>query len=142
MARHRKQKPVACTPAAGMLLRHDPAGDPQNPWIVQGPHRFSDGTFTVTIPSGFRSDLASVPLWLLWLISPFGNHQRAALFHDFCYRKQPMGRFAADAVFRVVMERDGVPCWKTWLLFYAVRCFGWFAWSQNRLALQKEVSDD
>jgi len=123
-----------------MLLRHDPKGDAKNPWIVQGIHKFSDDCVTVSVPSGFRTDLASVPLWLLWLISPFGNHQRAALFHDYCYRRQPMSRFTADAIFRIVMERDGVPCWKTWILFYAVRCFGWAAWRANARKLCREES--
>lgn len=119
-----------------MTLMFDPQGDEAKPWIVKGDHKFVNGTFAVVVEDGFRTDLASVPAWLLWLISPFGNHQRAALFHDGAYRQQECSRFTADAIFRAIMERDGVPAWKAALMFYVVRIFGARAWNENRKLLE------
>lgn len=114
-----------------MTLQFDPVGDPLRPWVVLGDHKFVNGTYHVVAHHGLRTDLASVPTWLLWLISPFGNHQRAALFHDAAYRTQECSRWTADATFRSIMERDGVSRWKALLMFYAVRLFGWKAWQAN-----------
>jgi hypothetical protein len=119
-----------------MRLTFDPDGDAARPWIVMGTHKFTDGTFAVVVPDNFRTDLASIPKAFLWLISPFGNHQRAALFHDAAYRLQECSRFTADAIFRAIMERDNVPAWKCYLMWKAVRYFGATAWRQNQRALE------
>lgn len=121
-----------------MRLDFDPQGDARRPWVVVGAHTFANGTFALKVPDGFRTDLASVPLFLLWLISPFGNHQRAALFHDAAYRMQECSRFTADAIFRTLMEHDGVPAWKAVLMYYAVRWRGGRAWKDNAAALEAE----
>ncbi len=40
-----------------------------------------DGTARV-VPSGFCTDLASVPWFFWWLVASYGRHTRAALVHD------------------------------------------------------------
>lgn len=96
-----------------------------------GEHSFFDGTVHLVVEDGFRSDLASVPLWLAWLCPPNENHQRAALFHDAAYQKRQCSRFTADSAFRTIMAHDNVPRWRRLLMYYAVRLFGGYAWKQH-----------
>ncbi len=114
-----------------MQLAFDPVGDERRPWITLRPHEFRNGVFTLIVAQGLRSDLASVPNGLLWLCDPIGKHQRAALFHDAAYRTHPCSRFTADAMFRAIMEHDGVSWWRAMLMYYAVRLFGSKAWKAN-----------
>jgi hypothetical protein len=120
-----------------MFLEFDPESDPKSPLVSACYHEFANGVFKVFVPKGFRSDLASVPNCLLWLVDPLGKHQRAALFHDVAYRLQYCTRYTADAIFRVILERDQVPAWRVFLLYYAVRMFGGRAWKQNRQHVDK-----
>lgn len=120
-----------------MRLDFIPAGDERSPWVTVGEHRFQNTVFTVTVPDGFRSDLASVPAWLLWLFPPNGKHQRAALFHDAAYRLQYCDREVADAIFRAIMRRDRVTAWRRQAIYLAVRLFGGLAWERNATRVHK-----
>lgn len=116
-----------------MFVKFDPHGDERSPWVTTTKHRFANGLFTMEVPRGFRCDLASVPGMLLWIFGPNERHQRAALFHDAGYRFQPVpNRSAIDELFRTMMVADGVPYWKAWLMWAAVRCFGARRWKENR----------
>jgi len=114
------------------LLLVDPATD-GNPAVYELIEEFtfemgddSGATIKITIPKGFRTDLASVIRWLWFKFPPNGPWTRAALIHDYFYRnKTPFSRFFADSVFREVMRLDGVSTWKRVLMYYAVRSFGW-----------------
>ena len=114
-----------------MLLRFAPQPGSRSPWVTAARHEFANGIFTVKIPANFRTDLASVPVWLLWFAGPNDNHQRAALFHDACYKYKPCRRSTADEVFRVIMLTDGVHPLRAWLLWAAVRLFGGRAWNRD-----------
>ncbi len=90
--------------------------------------------------AGFRSDLASIPWWLPFgslLFPSNGAHQRWAVGHDHLYRRQPFGvrRVEADAAFFSGMQDDGVPTWRAFAMYAAVRLFGWISWNQNRRLL-------
>jgi len=74
----------------------------------------------VFIPKGFAHDFASIPWPLHYWMPPNGPWARAAVIHDrLCGSKCP--RFLADAVFRHVMEQDGVRL--RLVLYYAVRLY-------------------
>lgn len=115
----------------------DPDGDPRRPWVVAKDQKYVGGWFEVTVPAGFRTDLASVPRWALWLVDPLGRHQRAAVFHDYAYASQFCTRFEADSIFRAILEADGVAPIRTYALYYAVRLFGGTAWSDNANATRR-----
>lgn len=116
-----------------MELRFRPRDDARSPWVTIGLHRFANGVFSMSVPDGFRCDLASVPGWLLWLFGPNGRHQRAALFHDAGYRYKPVAhRSTIDEIFRAIMLYDGVAPWKAWLLWAGVRLAGRSAWRRAR----------
>lgn len=113
------------------VFEFDPDGDPRAPWVTYKWHSLRSPIVSVDIPPGFRCDLASVPNWLMFLCPPAGSHQRAALFHDALYRLQVCDREIADAIFSGIMRADGVPGWRRWLMYGAVRLFGGAAWKSR-----------
>ena len=86
----------------------------------------------ITVPAGFESDGASVPRFFWRLVFPPGDSQalRAAIIHDYIYRKQPegWGREEADRLFCDILVADGVPKWRARLAYRGVRLFGERSW--------------
>jgi hypothetical protein len=76
------------------------------------------------IPKGFRSDLASIPRCLWWLIAPFELSIQAPLLHDYLYKRGRLRRRVVDRVFLGLMESEGVPRWRRNAAYLAVRLFG------------------
>ena len=86
---------------------------------------------SVTVPVGFVTDMASVPRLLWWLFPPFGRYLTAAVVHDYLYQHgstQGYTRAQADWLFLQIMVEDGVALWRAWMMYRAVRWFGWRAW--------------
>jgi len=96
---------------------------------------------TITVPTGFVTDLASVPRAMWWLIAPF-DVARAAIIHDLLYKTIRQYRWkigidkdmkvvkaakvASDKVFLLGMK-DADPKianWKSYLSWKAVDLFG------------------
>lgn len=113
------------------VFEFDPS-DAATPWVTYKWHSLRSHVVNVDVPPDFRCDLASVPNWLMFLCPPTGSHQRAALFHDALYRYQQCSRPIADAIFASIMRQDGVPAWRRWLMYAAVRLCGGAAWRTNR----------
>lgn len=87
---------------------------------------------TIDVPVGFKTDFASVPR-LLWSIMPrWGRYGNAAVIHDFLYWQQERTRAEADMIFLEAMFVLKVTRFKRFLIYYAVRLFGWIAWGRNR----------
>ena len=71
-----------------------------------------------------RTDLASVPLPLRWLVSNYGVHTPAALIHDWMIDKEPvpdrpLPEFA-DRYFRFMLRDLGVRWIRRWMMWSAV----------------------
>jgi hypothetical protein len=86
----------------------------------------------VNVPAGYRTDLASVPWWIRWLLPPNGKYGKAAVIHDFIcsYRTVNMNgqavyvtRKTGDLIFLEAMGVLNVPAWQKWSMFYAVRAY-------------------
>lgn len=82
------------------------------------------------VPAGYESDGASIPWWLWWLIGhpltpPFWG---AALVHDFRYGHHTVSRKQADDDFREHLRIDGAGRVRAWVMWAAVRAFGWMHW--------------
>jgi len=92
----------------------------------------------VTAPAGLKTDMASVPKFMWWLIAPF-DVARAAVIHDVLYAKIRHYRYhggedwvafrakkVADLVFKHAMDDAEPPVsgWKKWLCYQAVNLFG------------------
>ena len=103
--------------------------------------RDTNKTETIKVPTGFVTDLASVPRALWWAIAPF-DVARAAIIHDLLYKNIRQYRWkmkdkedkelikqakvASDKVFLLAM-RDAEPKiagWKIYSSWKAVDLFG------------------
>lgn len=94
----------------------------------------------VKVPRGFKTDYASVPFIFWVFIPPWGKYGKAAVIHDYLYqthseRNQNMWqkmfskeRKRADNIFHEAMGILGVAPWRKFLMYWAVRLFGWTAW--------------
>jgi len=98
------------------------------PWSLVAPLTHEDGPNQICVPIGFKTDLASVPRLFWALIPPHGRYIRAAIIHDYLYIHKPVSRSIADRIFLDLMRRDGVPRWKRWIMYSAVRLGGWKGW--------------
>lgn len=90
----------------------------------------------VTVPAGFRFDLASIPRIFWPLIGPMDCSIEAPLAHDFLYRFHEAGgrvwrRREVDRLFLQLMGSEGVCRWRRRVAWLAVRGFGWWAWRRS-----------
>jgi hypothetical protein len=84
----------------------------------------------VVIKAGFVFDLASVPRVAWWACAPFELSIVAPLAHDWLYAGKLGGytRKEADDFFLYLMKREGVPRWRRYIAYHAVRLFGKKHW--------------
>lgn len=87
---------------------------------------------SVNVPVGYRTDLASVPWWIRWLLPPNGKYGKAAVIHDYIcsYRTVNVNginvyvtRKQGDLIFLEAMGVLNVPAWQKWSMFCAVRAY-------------------
>lgn len=84
----------------------------------------------ITIPKGFRTDLATIP----WFAQPLvgfmriGRFDRAAVVHDWLYAVQWLPRHVCDAVLYEAMRADHVSWMVAGQIWVGVRIGGWWAW--------------
>jgi hypothetical protein len=79
------------------------------------------------VPAGFRSDFASIPSFAWPIIGhPAGEYAQAAVLHDYLYATRIVSREDADGLFLEAMKVLGVPWWKRWSMWAAVRVAGGF----------------
>ena len=82
----------------------------------------------VSIPAGFVTDFASSPPPIWWLIPPWGKYGKAAVVHDYLYQTKTRTRKQTDDIFREAMIVLSVNPVRVFLMYWAVRLFGWLAW--------------
>lgn len=85
----------------------------------------------IRVPSGFVTDLASIPRFFWNILPPFGKYTSAAILHDWLYRRHLGTRAQADAYLLEGMSACGVGCLPRWTIYLAVRSFGWSAWRDD-----------
>jgi Protein of unknown function (DUF1353) len=80
---------------------------------------------------GGRTDLASVPAFMWWLIASYGNHTRAALLHDALVPEgnevSPVARTDADRLLLAALREPGQQkrgAFRHWLMWAAASVFG------------------
>jgi hypothetical protein len=85
------------------------------------------------VPAGFRTDFATVPRVVSWLVPRFGAYTLAAILHDWLctegIRSGAVTSREADGIFRRVMRESGVPVLRRWLMWAGVR---WGALADER----------
>jgi hypothetical protein len=94
-------------------------------WTVVDPLIYRGRRDTFTVPAGFRTDFATVPRVVVWLIPRFGRYTLAAVLHDWLVteglRTGAVSSRDADGLFRRVMREQGVPTARRWLMWTGVR---------------------
>ena len=103
---------------------------PGGQWRLLAPLRYQSTVLGahLEVPTGFLTDLASVPrLPLAFLLAGDSAHE-AAVIHDHLYQVRRCTRAQADAVLAEAMAVTGEPAWRRWLMWSAVRTGGWWAW--------------
>jgi len=90
----------------------------------------------ITIPKGYRTDLASVPRipGIYWRVG--GKAVLPSIVHDWLYEcgDPDLTRKSADKVFLEAMRNEDDPRWPTtrWAMYMGVRMGGWNAWRKYR----------
>lgn len=80
------------------------------------------------VPAGFRCNGTSVPRVLWAYEHPFGRALPAAILHDHTYVNHGVARMTADFWFRSLLLDLGIRRSKVWMMWLAVRAFGWAPW--------------
>ncbi len=86
----------------------------------------------VRVPTGFVTDLASIPRVFWSLLRPDGAYTYPAIVHDYLYWQQPCARETADMILRFGMEDFGIGRLTIETIFNAVRLGGAGSWSENQ----------
>lgn len=95
--------------------------------------------YTLVVPMGFITDLASVPRALWSIIAPFELGLAGPIVHDWLYRhggniacvgaQSPLfNRAQADAILRDIMRQDGISRWRCTAGYLGVRVGGASSW--------------
>ena len=87
----------------------------------------------IEVPEGFVTDLASLPWFTSALFKKLGRHQRAAVLHDYLYRKKTFAKRYSDQQFNMAMQQDGVVKWRRKLIMAGLAVGGWVGWSKNKV---------
>lgn len=110
-------------------------------WVVQSDFGARIDGRTVIVLAGFKTDFASVPrLPLAYLLAGNTAHKSAVL-HDWLYTKGADRQFA-DQAFLAAMKAEGISGWRRWLMYSAVRAFGWSVYKRREGATEARLDDD
>lgn len=91
-----------------------------------------------SVPSGFVTDLASIPRALWWWQAPHESTMAPAIVHDFLYWEQPCTKDEADAVMFVAMKQTGMTDFSIHRVYDGIRTpLAQNAWERNKSARAK-----
>jgi hypothetical protein len=104
--------------------------------VLQRPlsHQIGRTRDSITVPAGFVADFLSIPRSLWTELSPVGEHERAAIVHDYLYWFQPCEREEADNLLMIAMRQAGIPDLQRGAVYAGVRIGGSETWNANRTA--------
>ncbi len=83
----------------------------------------------IRVPPGFITDFASVPRIPIAFLLTGDTAHPAAVVHDWLYTTHEVSRATADAVLQEAAACVGVPAWRRWLMWAAVRVGGADGWA-------------
>lgn len=122
-------------------LKNTPGGAP-NEWTVDLDLGYrSDAGDVITVYPGAQTDGASIPRLFWRLIGPpLGDrYTAAAVIHDLLYRTEGAEMFTrgdVDDLFHEMLMVLGVPGWKAWVMWFAVRIGGAASWRDDGVSAQ------
>lgn len=103
-------------------------------WVMGPPLIWSDPVYgRIEAPTGFRTDLASIPRVFrnLPFADPNGVSRRPAAMHDYLYSSKfgyRLGRQYADSFLQAALLSEGASVWTARAFYYAVRAGGASHW--------------
>lgn len=107
-------------------LVDDAQADGRGMWRLEHPLVFQSAVLgrAITVPECFETDFASVPRVPVayWLAGDTAHP--AAVVHDYLYSTGEVSRATADRVLLEAMAAEGVPAWRRYPMYWAVRAFG------------------
>ena len=124
-------------------IQEDFAGDMQTPKyeiyddnhagkiiVYRDPIHFQIDGKVFTVPAGYTSQGFSVPRWMWWIITPTSDKRTLipAGKHDWTYDNHVVSRSSADRYFRDDLIRHKFPIFLAYIVWLAVRLFGWTHW--------------
>ena len=93
----------------------------------------------ISVPAGFMTDLASVPVWARPFVSNYEHDTvAAAIVHDWLYAIHITSRARADLIFFEALGASGAPAWKQYLMYWGVRLGGGQGWRRDRKAFLRQ----
>lgn len=123
--------------SAGFLSKLEFEDDGGLPFTLLQPLIYESevlGWNTVTVPSGFRTDLASIPRPLWAVLPPVGKYDAAAVIHDYLYVTGGVTRHQADNVLNEAMTMLHVGDGARRAIYLGVILGGWVQWRKYRAA--------
>jgi len=79
----------------------------------------------------WTTDFGSVPR-IFWVFCSPHEDTEAFFVHDQLYVSRLWYRGIADYDLRQrLIKNKNIPNWKAWVIWFAVRCFGWFYWRSH-----------
>jgi hypothetical protein len=98
--------------------------------------RYIGSNSTITVPTGFQTDGASVPRVFWPILQPYGPYFPAAIIHDYlyckCSNKLGLERKDADLIFKEAMFNLGIGWLTRETIYRAVRLGGGIAWKRGK----------
>ena len=91
---------------------------------------------TITVPTGFKTDLASIPRVFWRVLPPIGKYDAGAVVHDYLYQYNGVTRKQADDVLREAMTVLGVGRFPRWMIYVGVSTGGWKPWNTYRRRIE------
>lgn len=85
----------------------------------------------ITVPAGYRTDLASIPARFQQRDPRESPAARPGVIHDYLYTSHERPRWVADRIFRHALRDEGVPLGQRLAMWAAVRLFGGPAYEQR-----------
>ena len=112
-----------------LILEFDFDGDPARPYILAAPFAFHSQSVAmpvVEVPTGYRTDFASIPRFFWRVLPPVGRHSKAAVIHDWLCDAEPKAcdHIQAAEIFGRAMAALRVGRAKRAIMVWAVRYFG------------------
>jgi hypothetical protein len=96
-------------------------------WSVLKAFEYQGTREVYQVAENERTDFASVPRVIVWLIPTYGRYTKAAILHDHLCNLAKAGKFVrrdADGLFRQAMRTEGVAFLRRWVMWAGVRCWG------------------
>ena len=79
--------------------------------------------FATTVPGDFFSDGVTIPRWLWWFLSPFGDALEGAILHDYILKQGVQWRRSTNLLCQVLKITD-CPNWKIPIVWVFVNING------------------